>query len=176
MKVYSISKATFAAICLLILSLPVSRHWKLLSTGGRADGEVGRYVLIARETANGRKILSHASEIWFLAGDSTMMMYGPDNYEYRQGKKVRVIYDKGDPDRNLVVTFAGFYLTNYTTLIVVLMVVWLAFYYSFNSYRKKSRIGTREVASSPYRGTGGRKGGSREKGEGKVKNKVIEKE
>ena len=41
MKVYSISKWAFYGICLLILFLPVSRHWRLLLGGATARGEAG---------------------------------------------------------------------------------------------------------------------------------------
>ena len=151
MKEYSISKLAFYGILLLILTLPVSRHWRLLSFGERAEGTVGLFILKEREMLKEDRVLVYASEVRFTAGDSTVLTYGPDDFGFKQGRKVPVRYDPRDPSRNMVVTFAGFYLTYYTVLIVVLWIIWLAFYHSFNNYQKNRRGGTSVPASSPYR-------------------------
>ena len=47
MKVYSISKMAFGGICLLIVLLPVSLHWRLLANGTRTEGKVGKVALVS---------------------------------------------------------------------------------------------------------------------------------
>ena len=85
MKVYSISKWAFYAISLLILALPVSRHWKLIATGGRAEGTVTGYVLRPREVMGGEVVLYHASRIEFVADGKSCIAYGPADFEYKEG-------------------------------------------------------------------------------------------
>ena len=65
MKVYSISKWAFRGICILILLLPVSRHWKLLTIGGRAAGTATQYTSRIVEDIMGARGLVQASEIEF---------------------------------------------------------------------------------------------------------------
>jgi len=137
MKVYSISKWAFRGICILILLLPVSRHWQLLTTGKRATGTVTEYV---RRMEDSRYPVE-ASEIEFLVEGQVRKAYGPANYEYDQGRNLRIIYDPKDPSRNCVASFSGFYLSNYSILPLMLITVWYAFYLSFNNYRKKRKGG-----------------------------------
>ena len=65
MKVYRISKWTFLGVCLLILILPVSRHWRLLIRGGKATGTVTQYEERVVENRIGDKYLEAASVIEF---------------------------------------------------------------------------------------------------------------
>ena len=139
MKVYSISKWAFRAICLLILLLPVSRHWQLLTTGGRAKGTVTEYTLRIVEDIMKERDLEQASEIEFEVDGVVHKTYGPRNYEYDVGRKVTVFYMQKDPSHNCVATFSGFYLSYYTVLPIILITVWYAFYLSFNNYRKRMK-------------------------------------
>ena len=50
------------------------------------------------------------------------------------------VYDQEDPALNCVATFTGFYLNYYSVIPIVLLVVWYAFYLSFNNYRKKMKM------------------------------------
>lgn len=140
MKVYSISKWAFRGICLLILILPVSRHWRLLTTGEKAAGTVIHYTLTAKEDIAGNKKLFYASEIQFDADRERHLAYGPMNYEYTPGRKVIVFYDRKDPSSYCISTFTGFYLNNYIVLPIILLTVWIAFYLSFNNYQRKQRF------------------------------------
>lgn len=151
MKMYSISKWAFWGICLLILALPVSRHWRLFSAGDKATGTIGEFVLLVHEPRIGERTVQYASEVFFLAGDSVCLTHGPFDQEMTTGETVSIIYDPENPTRNCLLTFSSFYLSSYTILPVILLVLWGAFYLSFNYYRKNSRSGSRTPASSPYR-------------------------
>jgi len=140
MKVYSISKWAFRGICVLILLLPVSRHWKLLSTGGRATGTVTQYTVRIVEDIMGEQDLVRASEIEFMVDEVVHKTYGPKNYEYDVGRSLKVFYMRKDPSHNCIATFSGFYLSNYTVLPIILITVWFAFYLSFNNYRKRMKM------------------------------------
>ncbi|TFH22527.1 MAG: hypothetical protein E4H10_13630 [Bacteroidia bacterium] len=140
MKVYSISRWGFRAICFLILILPVSRHWKLLSTGSKTQGTVTQLatrtkVVMGKETESG-----FASEIEFKVDGHNYLAYGPLNFEYTPGHNITVFYDRDDPSHNCIATFSGFYLSNYTILPIILLVLWAAFYMSFNNYQRKQRF------------------------------------
>ena len=139
MKVYSISKWAFRGICILILLLPVSRHWKLLTTGGKAVGTVTQYTSRIVEDIMGARDLVQASEIEFIVDEVAHLTYGPKNYEYDEGRTLKVFYSRKDPSHNCIATFSGFYLSSYTILPFVLFTVWLAFYLSFNNYRKRMK-------------------------------------
>ena len=152
MKVYSISRWAFYGICLLILVLPVSRHWELLVRGDTATGEVQRYEGHLLERRIGDDEMEMASTIRFKSGEVTYTARGPWNYEYRTGRMVKVRYDPQDPGRNCILTFSGFYLDNYSILPLILITVWAAFYLSFNNYQKNKRSRRSATpARSPYR-------------------------
>lgn len=139
MKVYSISKWTFIGISLLILLLPVSRHWQLLTTGKRATGTVMQYTVRIVEDIMGKRELEAASEISFEADGVTYTTYGPDNIEYLPGRTLTIFYKSSDPTVNCVAAFTWFYLKGYVVLPIVLLTVWYAFYLSFNNYRKRRK-------------------------------------
>jgi hypothetical protein len=164
MKMYSISKYAFYGICLLILSLPVSRHWKLIVAGDTATGKVKKYEGHLMDRRIGEDEMEMASTIEFQTGGDTLTTRGPWNYEYQPGRFVKVRYDPEDPGENCLLTFTGFYLDNYSILPLFLLTVWGAFYLSYNSYRKKKRSARRSVpASSPY-SPFGKSGGRRSSG------------
>jgi hypothetical protein len=140
MKVYSISKWAFRGICILILLLPVSRHWQLLTTGSRTTGTVTQYTARIVEDIMGERDLHQASEIEFTVEGVTHITYGPRNYEYKSGRTLKVFYLRKDPTENCIATFSGFYLSNYTILPLILITVWYAFYLSFNNYRRRMKM------------------------------------
>jgi len=140
MKVYSISKWAFRAICVLILLLPVGRHWKLLTTGSKARGTVTRMTPVTREVLGKETEYGYASEIEFLLDGKIHQAQGPLNFEYDPGREITVYYDKKEPGNNCIATFSGFYLSNYTVLPIILLVLWAAFYMSFNNYQRKQRF------------------------------------
>jgi hypothetical protein len=152
MKVYSISRWAFYGICVLILVLPVSRHWKLLVAGESAKGVVGKYQTFIVEHEIGEDEAAYASSVEFVVEEETFVTHGPANYKYKEGRDVRVRYDPDDPGHNCLLTFTGLYLNDYSILPLFLLTVWGAFYLSFNNYRKKKRARhTDGLASSPYR-------------------------
>ncbi len=136
MKVYSISKWTFRGICLLILLLPVSRHWRLLTSGERTTGTVTRYV----ERREDPRYPAEASEIQFMVDGRMHKAYGPANYEYKQGRTLTIFYERKNPSHYCVATFSGFYLNAYSILPLILITVWYAFYLSFNNYRRRMKM------------------------------------
>ena len=140
MKVYSISKWAFRAICVLILLLPVGRQWKLLTTGSKVQGTVTNMSALTREFLGKETELGYASNIEFVVGGQSYTAHGPPNYEYDSGRKVMVYYDTHKPSINCVATFSGFYLDNYTVLPIILLVLWAAFYMSFNNYKRRQRF------------------------------------
>jgi hypothetical protein len=150
MKAYSISRWAFLGICFLILILPVSRHWKLLISGERTRGTVTAFTLRISEKRMDERDLVQASEIEFKVAGITYKTYGPDDYEYKTGRSVTIFYKRDEPEVNCVATFTGFYLNNYMVLVIVLLIIWYAFYLSFNNYRKKlkkpkGKSGTHEI-------------------------------
>ena len=140
MKVYRISIWACGSICLLILLLPVSRHWALLTTGERTTGTVTAYAyrMVDEDYSDGPP--AKASEIEFYVEGELYKTYGPANYEYRQGRRLAIFYKKNNPDKNCVAAFSAFYLSYYTAIPIVLLIVWYAFYLSFNNYRKKMKM------------------------------------
>jgi len=140
MKVYRISKWASLAITLLILLLPVSRHWRLLTSGERTTGTVTRYVARVLQQPLRKGTIEEASEIEFIANGTGYRTYGPEGLAYRKGREVKIFYNPKDPSVNCVATFSGFYLNYYTVVPVALLIVWYAFYLSFNNYRKKLKI------------------------------------
>ena len=140
MKVYRISKLAFGGICLLILLLPVSRHWKLLTTGEKTNGIVSGYGYRMVEDITGERYPVEASEIEFEVDGILYKTYGPTSFEYNSGRTLTIFYNPKDPAKNCVATFTGFYLNNYMILPIVLITVWFAFYLSFNNYRKRMKM------------------------------------
>lgn len=176
MKVYSISRWAFYGISFLILILPVSRHWDLLVRGKTATGEVRQFDRILLERRFGEDQVEMASTIEFETGGITYTTRGPQNYEYRPGRMVKVRYDPKDPRRNCILTFSGFYLHNYTILPLILMTLWGAFYLSFNNYQKKKRSQRSATpAASPYRSRNDkrRQGEWRQKGITRTSHRIL---
>ena len=137
MKVYRISKWAFGGICLLILLLPLSRHWKLLLKGERTRGTVTLYARHYEVGKDHTRYPVKASEIEFQVEGVTYTTYGPANYQYEKGRQVPVFYNPEKPEVNCVATFSAIYLTNYLAVPIILLMVWYAFYLSFNNYQKR---------------------------------------
>jgi hypothetical protein len=144
MKVYSISKWAFFGICALILTLPLSRHWRLITLGETAMGRVTAFKMTVHENI--------ASEIQYLAEDSSYLAYGPEGFEYKAGRNIRLRYNPGDPSEYCLLIFSSLYFNDYFIFPLVLITVWTAFYLSFNSYSKKKRKRySGDLAFSPYK-------------------------
>jgi hypothetical protein len=150
MKLYSISKLVFWSVMILILLLPAGRHWRLLSTGVRTEGTVLGYTLHKHIDMFGGTQLIWASEVRFQVGDSAHLTLGPIDLELKQGKTIPVYYKSGNPSKNCLFNFSCLYYTSYAILPLILMVVWYAFYLSYNNYQREKQGKSRTPASSPY--------------------------
>lgn len=152
MKTYRISRRTFVIVTILIMALPVSRKWRLILNGKKANGVVTDYRPVVRKNTDDTKTVEFASVIHFRAGDSLRMAFGPQGLKYRTGRTVGVLYDPDNPDKNCILTFTGLYLSDYSAVPLILLIFWGAFYLSFNNYSKFARNKcSRDLASSPYR-------------------------
>ncbi|MEZ5072397.1 MAG: DUF3592 domain-containing protein [Bacteroidales bacterium] len=140
MKVYSISPWAFWGIFLLILALPVSRHWRLLVSGERSTGVVTYNGPVVQTYPDGKNHLVKCSVVEFEHADSVCQTVGPPNFEYPLFTEVRVAYDPNHPSEACLLCFSGFYLWNYSVLPVILLVLWLSFYLSYNHYVQKQRF------------------------------------
>ena len=87
----------------------------------------------------GEYALYYVNDISFLAGDTLYTIAAPTEQEMEPGRELRVCYARRDPSRFCVLNFACLYLTPYTALLIILSVVWYAFYLSFNIYRREYR-------------------------------------
>lgn len=152
MKVYSISKWAFLGICALILTLPLSRHWRLITMGETATGTVTEFKMTVHENIAGGKEIRYSSEIQYQAEDSSYVAYGPEGFEYKTGRTIKLKYSPDNPSENCLLTFSCLYFNDYFILPLVLLTVWIAFYLSFNSYsRKKRKRLSGDLAFSPYK-------------------------
>ena len=151
MKLYSISKILFWVVMVLILLLPLGRHWRLLSFGERVTGTVMEYSRHKKVDMFGEEQLIEASEVHFMAGDSLVKTLGPVEFEMDRGKSIAVYYMPGNPSRNCLFNFACLYMSSYSILPLILIFVWWAFYLSYNNYHKDKRGESRTPAASPYK-------------------------
>ena len=150
MKLYSISKIVFWGVLILILLLPVGRHWRLLSTGVRTEGTVLGYTRHKHIDMFGGTQLIWASEVRFQVGDSACVTLGPIDLELKQGHSIPVYYKPGNPTKNCLFNFSCLYYTSYSILPLILLVVWYAFYLSYNNYKREKLGESHTPASSPY--------------------------
>ncbi len=139
MKVYSISKPAFWAILALILALPVSRHWRLISSGERTIGLVCRNDYLRKEGFDGSTRYILRSAIIYTAGDSSYTTYGPPYYAFEPGTRLKVIYQKNKPSKCCLWNFRGLYLKSYSIIVLTMICFWIAFYLSYNAYVNQKR-------------------------------------
>ncbi len=149
-KLYSISKIIFWVVMLLILLLPLGRHWRLLAFGERTTGKVAAYIYHKKTGLLAEDQLVEASEVYFRAGDSIVKVFGPDDYLLEPGKSIRVYYSPRNPSDHVLFNFACLYMTSYSILPLILIFVWWAFYLSYNNYHREKHGESRTPASSPY--------------------------
>lgn len=150
MKLYSISKFIFWSVIVLILLLPVGRHWRLLSMGERVEGTVTAFEAQSKINMIGETELFYASEVQFMAGDSLVHTLGPVDHEMKTGRVIPVYYLQADPSQNCLFNFTCLYLTSYSILPVILLIVWYAFYLTYNNYHRENRGKSHTPADSPY--------------------------
>lgn len=137
MKVYSVSRQTFWLVFGLILIIPLSKNWWLMSTGETTRVTVGPFEHYTEYNRLGGHHLRGGNLMEFQAGGKTLAFYGPKNYEMREGRQVRIWYDPEDPSRHVVFTFVGLYNSGGGMLSLGLLILWGAFYLSFNNPGKQ---------------------------------------
>jgi hypothetical protein len=150
LKLYSISKVVFWTVMVLILLLPLGRHWRLLSFGESVEGTVKEFTRHKAVDFFGEGQLIEANEVHFPVGDSVVITFGPVDHAMEVGEKIPVYYNQKDPSENVLFNFTGLYFTSYSILPLILIFVWWAFYLSYNNYHKEKRGKSRTPASSPY--------------------------
>jgi hypothetical protein len=126
---FKISKLKFYAILVLILLIPVSKKYRLLIFGVWTEGIAVGY---------GENEIRSASPAYF---DHTLFRFetekgsytirGPENIIYDLGSRTRVIYEKKDPDKCMILSFSYLYSGPNAMVPGVLLLVWIAFYTSF---------------------------------------------
>ena len=130
-----ISSFKFAVITTLILLIPVYGNWQLLLQGEKA---VGTVVKIHKESMG--QLLSFYSVIEFKVNNQAYLLKGPENVEYPIGKEFPILYMPDQPREAIMFTLRGIYFNRYTSISVVIFILWMAFYLSFSpkSKRRKS--------------------------------------
>jgi len=123
----------------LILLLPMGRHWRLFSFGERVEGTVEEFTRHKSVDFFGEAKLIEASEVHFLVGDSMYITLGPVDLGLDVGKKIPVYYSSKDPSENVLFNFSCLYLSSYSIFPLILIFVWWAFYLSYNNYHKEKK-------------------------------------
>lgn len=134
----------------LILLLPLGRHWRLLSFGERVEGTVKEFNRHKSIDFFGEGQLIEASEVHFPVGDSMHVSLGPVDLALDSGKNIPVYYNLKDPSENILFNFSCLYLSSYSILPLILIFVWWAFYLSYNNYHKERKGESLPPSSSPY--------------------------
>ncbi len=138
-----ISKLKFFIVLFLILLIPVSKEYRLLLFGTRTEG-----IAVGYGEIKGKSTLPTGFYYTFFrfdAGSGNFEIRGPENAIYELGDKARVIYDKKDPNKSIIFSFAYLYSSPNAMIPGVLVLFWIALYTSFakpgrnqKSYRKPS--------------------------------------
>lgn len=128
--ILKVNKTKFYFILVLIVLLPVSKKYKLLLFGARTEGIVVDYADLIHLPVN--YIDWHnCAIIRFDANNQTHYMRGPEDVMYEPGRKMKVIYNKKEPSRSMIPTFAYFYSMPNALIPGILLLLWIAFYTSF---------------------------------------------
>lgn len=130
MKLYfKITRLKFYGILFLILLIPVSKKYRLLLFGVRTEGiAVGYGEEQVRLTMPGN---FDYTLFQFQTGKGSFQIRGPENIYYELGEKVRVIYNKRDPNKCMILSFSYLYSSPNAAVTGVLLLLWIAFYTSF---------------------------------------------
>ena len=83
MKLYSISKLIFWGVMVLIVLLPLGRHWRHFTFGERSTGTVMEYSSYFGENMYGEKEVFYASKIQFYTGDGLVKIWAPTDSELK---------------------------------------------------------------------------------------------
>ncbi len=129
---FKISKLQFYAILILILLIPVSKNYRLLIFGARTEGIAVGYGEMGTESPVGFDYTLFRFE----TDKGSFEIRGPENVIYKPGEKVRVIYNKRNPDKCMILSFTYLYASPNAMVSGILVLLWIAFYTSFTRPRK----------------------------------------
>jgi hypothetical protein len=133
-----ISGKQFIIITLLFFLLPFSSNWRLFFFGGQAIGIVEKHKITSPMFNNSERY----SIIRYHAEGEDYLIYGPEDVIYPIGKEIKIFFRKSNPSEFVMLTMAGLLLTDKTSLFLVLIILWLAFYLSIRDAQKKRRAKT----------------------------------
>ena len=126
----------FVIITILILLIPIYANWRLLLNGEKTEGMV---IKTSRDSMG--QLLSYYSIIQYEVANQKFLLRGPENIEYPNGKKFTILYHPKNPHNSTIYNIRGIYLNGYTSVSMVLFILWIAFYLSFSpkSNNRKSK-------------------------------------
>jgi hypothetical protein len=139
MKLYfKISRLNFYVILFMILLIPVSKKYRLLLFGIRTEGIAIAYVDYPVSPAISGNY--DYTLFRFHTEKGIFEIRGPENVIYQPGDKVRVIYNKSNPDKCMILSFAYLYSSPNAMIPGVLLLLWIAFYTSFAKPETKHKL------------------------------------
>lgn len=134
-----VSRPLFWTITICLLLLPISMQYKILLWGVKTTGEVVPIQKIDLRQVSGRYRHS-ASIIHFDAGGQTVQIFGPENTNYQIGELIPIVYEKKNPQNCMVYSFSQIFFVPKTSIALILLIIWLAFYFSFAEKRKPNNL------------------------------------
>jgi hypothetical protein len=124
---FKISKLQFYVILFLILLIPVSKKYRLLIFGIRTEGIAVGYGEM-RTTSPGS---FDYTLFQFQTEKGSFEIRGPENVIYEMGEKARIIYNKRNPNKCMILSFTYLYESPNAMMSGILVLLWIAFYTSF---------------------------------------------
>ena len=130
-----LTSKTFFIVLIMILLLPISKEWKLLIFGNKVDTKVINHRTFSAKNRN--SFPYDCSILEYTKNYETLNFIGPSGIVYPEGKEITVFYSKKNPEDYLVFNLAGLYLDKSRFLPYVLLLIWIAFYFSFKPAKKR---------------------------------------
>jgi hypothetical protein len=133
-----ISKLKFYGILFLILLIPVSKKYRLLLFGIRVEGIAvgyGEWEMRSNIPGNYEYTLFQ-----FQTEKGNFEIRGPENVIYELGEKARVIYNKKNPNKCMILSFAYLYSSPNALIPGIILLLWIAFYTSFTKPEKRHKL------------------------------------
>ncbi len=135
---FKISKLKFYVILFLILLIPVSKKYRLLLFGIRTEGiAVGYGEWDVRSTMRGN---FDYTLFQFQTEKGIFEIRGPENVIYELGEKARVIYNKRNPNKCMILSFTYLYSSPNALIPGIIFLLWIAFYTSFTKPEKRHKL------------------------------------
>ncbi|MBN2486317.1 MAG: hypothetical protein JXB34_10120 [Bacteroidales bacterium] len=134
---FRITKFRFYSIALLILLLPLSSGWRLLFFGQKTTGIVVAYDAYGNIHKANVPDGIYKCLIYYKAGKKDILAKCPADITLPAGKEVTVYYNQTKPEKFLMFSFAGLFLSNKVIFPAVLLILWIAFYSSYSNNKNK---------------------------------------